>query len=79
LLVASLLVSLLFGAVAAYLAVETLPCRWFGTGFEGACAYGALWASIGIGLAAAVLSFAYFCNRLRRSRASSLPVDSRTP
>jgi hypothetical protein len=79
LLVASLLGSLLFGAVVAYVAVETLPCHWFGTGFEGACADGALWASVGIGLAAAVLSFVYFCYRLLRGRAASPPVNFGTP
>jgi uncharacterized membrane protein YedE/YeeE len=79
LLVASLLGSLLFGAVVAYVAVETLSCHWFGSGFEGACAYGALWASVGIGIAAAVLVFANFCVRLLRRRATRLPLDSRTP
>jgi uncharacterized membrane protein YedE/YeeE len=50
LLLASLSGSLVFGTAVAYVALETLPCHWFGTGFEGACAYGALWASIGTGL-----------------------------
>lgn len=53
----------------AYVAVETLPCHWFGTAFEGACAYGVLWTSIALGLVAAVLSFAYLCYRVLRRRA----------
>lgn len=70
LLLASLAASLIFGSVVAFVAVETLPCHWFGTGFEGACAHGVVWASLGIGLGAAVLSFAYLCYRVRRRRVS---------
>ena len=81
-LLAALVVSLIFGLVVACVAIETLPCHWFGTGFEGACAYGALWTSIGIGLSAVVLSFAYLSYRLfrrRGSRTSTLAVKSRPP
>ncbi len=68
LLLASLVVSLVFGSVVAFVAIETLPCHWFGTAFEGACAYGVLWASIAIGLVAAVLSLAYLGYRVLRRR-----------
>ena len=68
LLLASLVVSLALGAVIAYVALDTLPCHWFGTGFEGACAMGVLWASVASGLVAATLSFAYLCYRLLRRR-----------
>jgi F0F1-type ATP synthase membrane subunit c/vacuolar-type H+-ATPase subunit K len=39
------------------LAVTTLPCEWFGSHFEGACSYGALWASIGVGLVVGAICF----------------------
>ena len=65
----SLAISLAFGSMVAYVAMGTLPCRWFGTGFEGACAYGVLWTSIGMGLTAAVVSFAYLVYRVNRRRA----------
>lgn len=82
LLLASLVVSLAVGSVATYLAFETLPCHWFGTGFEGACAYGVIWAAIGIGILAAVGLFAYLVYRVLRrrlSRTSNLAVDSKAP
>jgi hypothetical protein len=68
LLLGSLIASFALGALVAYIALEALPCHWFGTAFEGACAYGVLYTSIGIGLAVAVLAFSYLCYRvLRRS------------
>ena len=82
LLLASLVVSLVVGSGATYLALETLPCHWFGTGFEGACAYGAIWAAIGIGVLAAVVLFAYLGYRVLRrrlDRTSNLVVNSRAP
>ena len=82
LLLASLVVSLVLGSVVAYVAIDTLPCHWFGTGFEGACAYGVLWASIAIGLAVAVLLFAYLCYRVLRRRVTRTPnlaVNPRMP
>lgn len=54
--------------MVAYVALETLPCRWFGTGFEGACAYGVLWASIALGLSVAVGLLAYLGYRVLRRR-----------
>lgn len=58
-LVVSLVLSLVAGAGIAWVAMMTLPCRWFGTGFEGACAYGVIWASIALGFLCAVLAFGY--------------------
>jgi hypothetical protein len=43
-LAAMLLISALVTAIAAYLALEWMPCSWFGSGFEGACGYGAVWS-----------------------------------
>lgn len=68
LLLGSLVLSLTVGAGIGALAMSTLPCRWFGTAFEGACAYGVLWASIALGLLAAVLSFGVFAYRVVRRR-----------
>jgi uncharacterized membrane protein len=67
LLLSSLVASLVFGALVAYVAMEALPCHWFGTGFEGACAYGVLYTSLGIGLVSVLLMFAWFCYRLIQS------------
>ena len=50
-LLGSLIASFALGTLVAYIALEALPCHWFGTAFEGACAYGVLYTSIGIGLA----------------------------
>ena len=77
-LLASLVASLVLGTLAAYVAVEILPCHWFGTAFEGACAYGVLWTSIGIGLGVMLLSFAYACVRLWRRRAG-LSAETKLP
>lgn len=71
---AALLVSIIVGALAAVVAVEVLPCYWFGSGVEGACAYGVLWTSIVGGLTVAVLSFGYLCYRvLRRGGRTASP------
>ena len=70
LLLASLVVSLVFGLAVAYVAIETLPCHWFGTGFEGACAQGVLLASSVIGLVGTILLFASLCYRVLRRQDS---------
>ncbi len=49
------LAALLLGAGAAWLASVVLPCAWFGSSFEGACAYGVMWAAIAIGLGVALV------------------------
>jgi hypothetical protein len=61
-----LIASFALGAPVAYIALEILPCHWFGTAFEGACADGVPWTSIGIGLAVAVFAFSDFCYRMLR-------------
>ena len=38
LLILSLAASLALGAAIAAVGLEVLPCRWFGTGVDGACA-----------------------------------------
>lgn len=70
-LLGSLIASLVVGTLAAAIAIETPPCRWFGTAFEGACAYGVFWASIGLGLALSVLAFSYPCDRVLRRGSQS--------
>lgn len=74
-LVGSLLLSLVAGAGIAAVAMSTLPCRWFGTGFEGACAYGVFWASIALGLLGAVVTFGYLAYRVVRRRPATPPVS----
>lgn len=51
-----LLAALLLGAGAAWLAITLLPCAWFGSGFEGACGYGAMWTALAIGLGVTLLA-----------------------
>lgn len=51
-----LLAALLLGAGAAWLAITLLPCAWFGSGFEGACGYGAMWTALAIGLGVTVVA-----------------------
>ena len=59
--------SVLLGFGAGYFATAVLPCQWFGSNFEGACGYGALWAAIGIGVVVAAVSFSYFSFRVVRA------------
>ena len=47
-LVAMLLISGVVTVIATYAALEWMPCRWFGSSFEGACGYGALWTAAGL-------------------------------
>lgn len=49
-LVVMLLVSGLVTVIAAYLALEWMPCKWFGSNFEGGCGYGAVWTAAGVAL-----------------------------
>lgn len=66
LIVSSLVVSLIIALVVGYMAMETLPCRWFGSGFEGSCAYGVLWVSIGIAFVLASSLFVYLVYKILR-------------
>lgn len=77
-LLAALAVSLVVGSASVYVALETLPCHRFGPVMEGSCAYGALWASFGLGLSAAVLSLAYLSYRVLRSRRVRAGVRTQT-
>ena len=74
LLLATLIASLALGVLATYIAIETLPCEWFGTSFEGACAYGALYASFAIGLLVAITLFAWLVYRIMRGRKKASPA-----
>lgn len=49
-----LLLSASFSALLGYGALEVMPCHWFGTPFEGACGYGAVFFTGVVGL---VLTF----------------------
>lgn len=75
----ALAASLLAGLAVGYAAMETLPCRWFGSGFEGGCAYGVLWTSIALALAVALLSFGFLVYRIvrRPARARASNDDDR--
>jgi hypothetical protein len=65
------LLCILLGLGAGYVAMETLPCHWFGSNFEGACGYGVLFAAIGVGFVVLVLSFGILSYLTVRT--SSLP------
>jgi uncharacterized membrane protein len=45
-LLGMLIASVLVTAVFAYAALEWMPYRWFGSGFEGGCGYGAVMATL---------------------------------
>ncbi len=42
----------------------SMPCQWFGSSFEGACGYGAFHASVLLGVAVFVVSFALMAYRV---------------
>jgi uncharacterized membrane-anchored protein YhcB (DUF1043 family) len=65
----ALAASLVAGLAVGYVAMEILPCRWFGSGFEGGCAYGVLWTSVSLALAVALLSFGFLVYRIFHRRA----------
>ena len=41
------------GISAGMLLLVIAPCSWFGSNFEGACGYGAVYSAIGLGLVVA--------------------------
>jgi hypothetical protein len=49
-LLCMLIASVLVTGAAAYAALEWMPCRWFGSSFEGACGYGAVMATAMVAL-----------------------------
>jgi hypothetical protein len=81
LLLAYLALSVLFGFAAGYIAVTVLPCEWFGSRFEGACGYGALWVAVLIGTLVAALAFGLLTfyalgESTRSSELGSVPIRS---
>ncbi|WP_432239041.1 hypothetical protein [Herbaspirillum robiniae] len=54
-------------AAAGVGVVLSLPCSTFGSSFEGACGYGAMFTAAGVGLGAFVLSFVLLAVRVGRS------------
>jgi len=77
LLIVSVLAASLIAALAVgYAAMETLPCRWFGSGFEGSCAYGVLWTSIGLAAAVFLLLFGFLVYRIFSAGHGSMASDS---
>lgn len=45
-----LLLSASFSALLGYGALEVMPCHWFGSPFEGACGYRAIFFTVAGGL-----------------------------
>ncbi|GJI97801.1 hypothetical protein RugamoR57_45190 [Duganella caerulea] len=70
--------SLGIAAAVAYFALSVMPCEWFGSSFEGACGYGAMFASIAGGLLLSVVLFLGFVLVYfrRRQRSASAPALS---
>ena len=56
-LLAMLIGSAVLAVAVAYVALENMPCRWFGSAFEGGCGFGALGASAGVALIVFVIAF----------------------
>ncbi|MYM71004.1 hypothetical protein GTP56_02170 [Duganella sp. FT134W] len=77
-LVAMLLLSGLVTVIAAYLALEWMPCRWFGASFEGGCGYGAMWTAAGMAVLLWPLLFlgaaALYFRRGRDATPSPVPM-----
>lgn len=71
--------SLLCGAAGVAI-VLSLPCSTFGSSFEGACGYGAVFTAAGVGLGAFVLSFILLAVLVGRSiRRQAEAMTSRDP
>lgn len=71
----ALTVGLLAGIVAGWTLVLFAPCSWFGSSFEGACGYGAVYASIALGFAVTLLvAMAILVYLFRRDAPASNPT-----
>ncbi len=66
------LLALSISAALGYAALHVMPCSWFGSSFEGACGYGALYATVAGALLLSLILFVTFTVvYLRRERAGS--------
>jgi|GEM_PF-5097285 len=66
------------GAVAV-VALDKMPCEWFGSSFEGGCGYGAMFASVAGGLLLCVLLFLGFVVVYFKWRQRSAPAPALSP
>lgn len=81
--IASAIVAMLLAAVAsvcvsgavAYAALETIPCSWFSSSFEGGCGYSAVMAAIlGAALLSLVLFFVFMALYVKRRKDKAGPA-----
>lgn len=69
------LLSALATALIAFLALELMPCSWFGSHSEGACGYGAVFAVMGAAPFVFLVLTAVLCIGYARRRARAAPID----
>lgn len=63
------LLAALLTAILGYLALELMPCSWFGSHAEGACGYGAVFAVMGAAPIVFLALTAVLCIGYARRRA----------
>ena len=69
--------AILISALTGFVALEVLPCSWFGSSFEGACGYGALYfVFIGSILLTIFLSIVFVVFSFRRAKVEQLSIPS---
>lgn len=71
--------AVLNSAVIGFMALEIMPCSWFGSSFEGACGYGAIFFVISVGapltaVFSAMFALLFFKQQTRKS--ASFPAKS---
>ena len=69
------LVAALATAVLAVLALNLMPCSWFGSSFEGACGYGATFAVMGASPFVFLVLLVAFCIMYARSKAKASKIE----
>lgn len=69
------LLSALATAVLGFVALEVMPCSWFGSHAEGACGYGAVFAVMGAAPIVFLLLMVVLCIVYARRRARAAAID----
>ena len=69
------LLSALATTFLAFMALELMPCSWFGGGSEGACGYGAVFAVMGAAPIVFLVLMVALCIGYARRRGKQAQID----